>query len=304
MIAIVIVLVAMVAFIVVFVAILKNKKKCSCIGKACGADDGCGNQCCDATQNQKCVNGKCCDNSCDGLTCKDKTGCGESCEKILCPSGGICQSDGTCCYQSNCPIGSCQLQCGKPCPCPNEGDVCVDGQCCTPDDCSTGICDTDVKCGKKCTCNNDYCLEDSCCQSKQCVYNDICDSMGEGLDTMFADTWGRFCKEGTVPTQKTCLNCSLVLPTWLEYKGSKALVPMSGTIHCEKCQDSSGKYVDADPVEIDKGAFYYENQGGVITPGPIDQEYCKNEGCGNCQCHNDADCQRWGCNKCVGLKCT
>lgn len=276
---------------------LTKRKRCTCIGKPCGSEDGCGNKCCDPTKNQKCVNGKCCDNSCDGLTCGDKTGCGESCEKIMCGQDGICHN-GSCCWQTTCEPGSCRMECGKPCPCPHEPGqpepVCIDGECCTPPDCSTGICNNESKCGKKCTCNNDYC-QGGCCQDGQCVYKDICNPPDKTFKGFLHNNWGKFCD--------SCLNCELKLPQWVEVNGVKSMAPISGTLSCESCKDNDNKFVSVDPIEIERKPQYYENDNGKIVPGPYDDNYCKEQGCDNCVCLNDADCQRWGCSKCVGMKC-
>ena len=81
----------------------KNKKcvddgnKCSCDGKNCGDDNGCGTACdgpCptgQTCQNKTCVDdrNKC---SCDGKKCGKDNGCGTKCN-VLCDNGATCKPD-------------------------------------------------------------------------------------------------------------------------------------------------------------------------------------------------------------------
>lgn len=302
-----IVIVIIIAVLVLLLGIglvVTRKKSCSCIGKPCGTDDGCGNTCCDPSKGQKCVNGKCCDASCDGLSCNETNGCGESCADIVC-GDKICYQ-GNCCTQ-NCIRDSCSESCGKPCPCPNPGDICHNGECCTPPDCSTGICGNESKCGKTCTCQNDYCPGDGCCVSGKCTYKNICETSTDSLFNKLLKDWAQFCNPiDDKSSDPQCMNCDLQDALFEQDGDYMSIIPTSGTISCQQCL-KSGKFVDVDPVKIDAPVNYYENNNGEITPGPRDLEQCKNQpgGCSNCLCSTSADCKRWGCDNhdCIGMKC-
>jgi hypothetical protein len=71
---------------------VQNTCQCipSCGGKACGADDGCGNPCQTGTCSQSgthCVNGQC---RCDGVSCN--SGC---CSNNTCQPGNTTQNCGS-----------------------------------------------------------------------------------------------------------------------------------------------------------------------------------------------------------------
>lgn len=273
-------------FAILVFFVVRKKKSCTCIGKPCGSKDDCGNPCCDVSKGEKCVNGKCCNASCKGLSCSDKNGCGESCEEILC-GDSIC-FQGNCCIQ-NCSKGSCANSCGKPCPCP-DGDICHNGECCTPDDCSTGICGNESKCGKKCSCQDKYCPDDGCCVNGKCTYKNICESSTDPNFNLFLKEWAKFCP--------TCINCELKDAIFEQDGEYLSVIPIKGTISCEKCLQNK-KYVEVEPVEIERDVLSYDNVNGTLTPGLV------NQGCDEKKCLTSADCKRWGCDNhdCVGMRC-
>lgn len=306
MIIVIIVIVVLVLGIGGIIALSKKKKQCTCIGKTCGSDDGCGNQCCDESKGQECgTDGKCCDKSCHG-SCSGTNGCGESCAKIVCGDEPCFQ--GNCCTQ-DCTVGSCNKSCGVPCPCPNETDVCntTTGKCCTPDDCSTGICGNDPECGEKCTCQNDYCPGDGCCVEGKCSYKNICNVEKNGDFALYLQEWAQFCKPGPLPTKSQCLNCNLENAIFTNDGTEKSVAPISGTISCDQCWNGT-KYVNADPVVINPAVNYYNVVDGKITAGTIDEDKCVGQpgGCAKCTCLTSADCKRWGCDdhECIGMYCT
>jgi len=74
---------------------INNEEKCSCDGKNCGEDNGCGTTCDGSCPNgQTCQNKKCVDNgsncSCDGKNCGEDNGCGTKCN-VPCANGAICK---------------------------------------------------------------------------------------------------------------------------------------------------------------------------------------------------------------------
>jgi hypothetical protein len=278
----------------------RRNKVCTCAGLPCDTLNDCGEMCCSADRNEKCMNGTCCSSDCSGLRCGQVNGCGESCEPSICAPNQVCvgkDEDSYCCTPyCNTPCST--DGCGDICGCPNEGEVCRNGECCSSDPCKTGICDIE-KCGVKCMCNNDYC-EGSCCRDGMCEYNNICSLPNKELQSQINNTWARFCRLNDKKEPK-CSNCRLVNPKFEVVDGAMSSAPISGKIVCDSCDDKPDQTID-----IEKDIQYYDVENGKLVAGPRDDKYCATQpkGCSDCTCLNDADCTRWGCSKCAGKKCT
>jgi hypothetical protein len=288
---------------VVSLHLSKKKKNCSCLNLPCGSTNDCGELCCNPLRSEKCIDGKCCSSSCVGLSCGGKNGCGENCAQYLCPLGSSCVGNECCSPQCSSPCTS--DGCGGICPCPTPGDVCHEGECCSTNICESGICGYE-KCGKTCTCNNDYCAG-SCCKNGNCEYDNICETTNKGFLSLLSSTWGRFCQPSKVnPLSPQCTGCKLVLPQFISDGNFMSAAPIKGILHCDSCEEESGGVNrNVTPVEIDPNVQYYYNNNGEIARGPLGGKFCATQpgGCRECICHHDADCQRWGCEKCVGEKC-
>jgi len=269
-----------------------GKKNCTCIGKECSADDGCGNKCCNGTT--KCgPDGKCCSTDCTGKACDENNGCDDSCN--------FCSDDQEC-KEGNCQnklVHCSEFSCDDSCKCP-AGKICYEHKCCTPDDCSTGMCGGEGKCGMPpCSCNDRYCgsgriKTGNCCRSGKCNYEDICESPASYL---LSETWGKFCqrKDVTNPRANFCKKCKLENAIFSD----DSLLPISGQITCESCTAGGIEYgtqkIDIDPSA---GAYIVSNSGQIISQAK------SKENCSNYPCEIDEDCTHLGCKNCIGGVCS
>lgn len=283
---ILIIVIIIITVLVVTVVLLKKKKDCSsCIGKSCSQNSDCQESYCDT---DTCLEGKCCSADCTGKNCNQINSCGQSCSK--CGFGQKCVNEDCC--TPLCPPNTCSGDtCGGNCSC-DQGYTCVtapDGtkSCCKPPDCSTGFCGSN-ECG---SCNNVYCSGE-CCRSNKCVYKDICNSE---FGKILKNSWAKFCDTCNNPTT---IKCNLTLPQF--YPGS--FIPIGGTLDCTS-DTCNGINING-TTQFDPGASYYDFNilEGKIMPNYIGN-YCKDENgtCNRtCVCLNNADCQMYGCDTCIG----
>ena len=168
----------------------------SCVGAACGDDNGCGGVC-DGTcpdlqtcvnfacqcafldcageccqDGQSCFNAECCTPSCAGAACGDNDGCGGACDGT-CPVNMVCQDNQCACQFDTCDLGCCA-----------ENEACVAGVCeCAPD-CEGAVCGDEDGCGDICDgfCPwpNDVCIDGYCVCTPGCVDADCGDDDGCG----------------------------------------------------------------------------------------------------------------------------
>jgi hypothetical protein len=112
----------------------------TCVGKTCGASDGCNGQCSQGTCTppNTCggggmVNVCGCTPNCQGKYCGASDGCNGQCSEGACTPPSTCGGGGTrnvCGCTPNCPAGVCQTPdgCGGTCMCP-IGLLCVANMC-------------------------------------------------------------------------------------------------------------------------------------------------------------------------------
>jgi hypothetical protein len=283
----IIVVILIIISVIIGYFLFSKKNTCSCIGKSCSDSDGCGNPCCG--DNAKCINGTCCSTDCSGKNCGETNGCGDLCN--------FCKR-GTKCVNGNCISNDCtESLCDDNCPCPNN-QICYQGTCCTPQNCSDGSsCGGSGVCGQPpCQCNDRYCGSGilgsgDCCTAGSCTYNDVCNGPA-GL--ILAASWGKFCSKD-VNGSPVCTKCNLINPIF----ENNSLAPISGKIECESCLGTRNISVN---IDTSVGSYIPDvsqnNYGNLIPVSNI----CKDD-CNNCVCVMDSDCQRFGCNKCVGNSC-
>jgi len=138
--------------------------QCSCEGKRCDEEDGCGKSC--NTCKGLCLNGQCsCTPNCEAEQECGDDGCGGQCGS--CPTGSRC-NNGVCKCSSSCQAEgkTCGMdRCGNLCGNCESGKVCISGQCkCVPN-CTNRVCGSDGCSDNGCG----TCPSGMLCQNGECV---------------------------------------------------------------------------------------------------------------------------------------
>ena len=237
----------------------------ACVGKPCGASDGCGGTC-GCPDGLQCQEGQClyCTPNCWGKVCGDD-GCGAPCG--TCDGGSVCWHDACCspaCDGKTCGDDGCGGTCGS-CTWPA---TCQDGQCCTPT-CDGVTCGNDDGCGGTCGCTSGSCVDGTCQDGCGGItYEGCCDG-----------TTVKWCSSGSIST----IECT--------EEGSGASCGWD---------DEGGYYWCGDTEAADPTGTFPRECAGACTPDCTGKSCDQDNGCGHpCGCAAGQTCEAGQCVACT-----